>query len=121
MDGDKTSVTERLEAYNQRFEALLDMLRGNLPLRGESKAQAQALLKSLKGDLEAEYRKMSTVRGRQELTEIETAYYYPTIHQTFAEISVATNTIPDGKWHSNLYGAKINITHTLHQLRADTE
>lgn len=117
MNADKASVIERLEAYDRRFEELLAMLQNMLPLRGEAKDRAQALLKSLKEDLGAEYRKMSTVRGQKELTEVERSCYAPVIHQAFADIHVATNSTPNDKWHSELYGAQISITYMLHELR----
>jgi hypothetical protein len=119
VDPDTLSVIERLEAYNQRFEELLAMLRGSLPLRGADKDKAQALYKSLKTDLEAEYRKMSTVRGQEALTDVERSCYAPVIHQTFTELYSPTNAVPDAKLHGHLYGARINITHMLHQLQRD--
>jgi hypothetical protein len=118
MDNERVSVIARLEAYNQRFEAILEMLRGQLPLRGVAKVEAQAKLKSLKQDLGEEFRLMSSVRGEASLTEIEKAFYAPAISQTFTEISIPTNSIPDGKWFSELYGAQMNILHTLNELRA---
>ena len=95
MDADKASVIERLEAYKRRFDELIDMLSGQLPLRGDAKGRAQALLKSLKEDLGAEYRRMSTARGQEALNATEKAYYSGVIHQCFAEVHVATNTTPN--------------------------
>jgi hypothetical protein len=121
VDQDKASVIERLEAYNRRFEELLALLAGDLPLRGAAKDRAQVLLKALKEDLGAEYREMSTIRGQATLTDIERSCYAPVVHQAFADIHVATNSTPNEKWHSELYGAQISITHMLHQLRGDSE
>jgi hypothetical protein len=119
MDPETADVIARLEAYNRRFGELLDMLTGRLPLTGDAKTLAQERLKVLKNDLGAEYKQMSTARGKAALNQVERSYYYPTIHQTFVEIYVAVNTVPDAKWHSVLYGARINITHTLHQLHRE--
>lgn len=121
MDADTASVIARLEAYERRFDELIDLLSGALPLHGQAKALAQSRLKSLKDDLGAEHRKMSTVRGQAALTETERTCYADVIHQTHAEISVPTNSIPDGKWHNELFGARINITHMLHELRRGPE
>ena len=121
MDADTASVVARLEAYDRRFEELMAMLSGGQPLRGEEKARAQALLVSLKADLKAENRRMSTARGEGALTPAERAYYAPAVLQCSTEIYVATNTTPDARWHGDLYGARINITHALHELRGGAE
>jgi hypothetical protein len=121
MNADKKSVIDRLEAYKKRFDELLAMFEGKLPLRGEAKERARELLKSLKADLEAEHKKMSTQRGEAELTDIERSCYVSVIHQTFTDIHVTTNSIPNDKWVGSLYGARINLTHMLHELREDSE
>lgn len=118
MDGSKESVIQRLEAYLKRFDDLLAMLQGTLPLRGEAKAEAQAVYKALKTDLGEEYKRMSTSRSREALTETEQAYYQPVIHQTFVELYSPTNATPDGKLYGHLYGARINITHMLDQMKS---
>ena len=119
MHPEKASVLERLEAYDERFESLLTMLSGALPLSGEAKIEAQKQLKCLKADLDSESREMHTNRGQMALNEIEKAYYAHVIHQTSAEITVAANTIPNENWHGVLYGARISITIMIHQLRGN--
>ena len=119
MNSDKASIISRLEAYDLRFEELLGCLGGRLPLAGAEKDHAQALLRDLKADLEREYRAMATVRGEAELTADERAYYQPVIHQTFADIRTKWNSVPDGKWFNDLAGARISLTHMLHEMRRD--
>ena len=116
MGQDKASVVARLEAYNQRFGAILDLLEVTLPLHGELKEKAQSLLKSLKGDLKTEYQKMSTLKGQEQLSEVERTCYEPVIHETYAGIQTSSNSIPDKEWIDDLYDARINITHMLDQL-----
>ena len=118
MDDDIASVSgSDLDAYDSRFEGLLTMLSGGRALHGDAASAARALLTSLKADLKEESRRMSTVRGEAVLTAAERAYYAPTIHQCSSEINVATNTTPDGRWYDDLYRSRVNLTHTLHQLR----
>ena len=121
MNAERASVIGRLEAFKVRFDALLELLQGPLPLQGQAKSHAQALLTGLKGDLGESYREMSSVRGETALNDTERAYYYHAIHQAFTDIHVATNSIPTEKWHSELYCARISITHAIHVLSRDSQ
>jgi hypothetical protein len=114
-DTEKQAIIDRLQEYEADFSELLDMLQ-DLPLRGEVKSEAQEKMKALKERLKAEYKEGDTVRGREAMNHYEQAFLYPAIHQAYAGIHVAWNSVPSDKWHSELYSGRIDITHMLHQL-----
>ena len=116
MTGDeKQSVIDRLKAYKKQFDDLLALVE-NLPLQRKDKTKAQEMLKTLKGSLKNDYKVGATVRGQQRMTQVERQYFHPAVHEAYAEIHVRWNTVPNGQWFSELYGARINIAHMLHQL-----
>ena len=121
MNSDKASVSEKLETFDRRFEEILKLLAWNLPLNIELKRRVQLLLRSLKADLGSEYKKMDTVRGEVALNKIEKAYYKPSVQKAFVDISVKWNSVPNRKWFSELYSARISITYTLDQLRRNND
>lgn len=119
-DTEKQTVINRLEEYEVDFSELLDMLQ-DLPLRGEKKSEAHERMKALKEKLKAEYEEGYTVRGREAMNHYEKAFLYPAIHQAYAGIHVAWNSVPSDKWHSELYSGRIDITHMLHQLKGESD
>ena len=121
MNAERASVIGRLEAFKVRFDVLLELLQGPLPPQGQAKSHAQTLLTSLKGDLGGVYRDMSSVRGEAALNDTERAYYSSAIHQDFTDVQVATNSIPNEKWQSELYCARISIIHAIDLLRRDSQ
>ena len=118
MTGDeKQSVIDRLKAYKKQFDDLLALLE-NLPLGRSDKIKAQQMLKTLKDNLKNDYKTGATIQGQQRMTEAERHYFHPAVHEAYAEIHVRWNTVPNGQWLSQLYGAQSNITHMLHQLES---
>jgi hypothetical protein len=119
VDQDKASVIQRLEAYKLRIDEIMTLLEGTLPLRGEAREQAQSLLKSLKADLGDERERMSTVHGQAALSDIERSHYASVIGKAYTEIQVTINSIPNDKWHNDLYRARFPMIQMLHDLRGD--
>ena len=114
---ERQTVIDRLKAYKGQFDELLDLLE-NLPLQREDKAKAQHMLKTLKSSLRNDYRAGATVVGEQQMIEVERQYFHPAIHEAYAGIHVRWNTVPKEQWRSELYGARISITHMLDQLES---
>lgn len=114
-DHEEQSVIDRLKAYNKQFDDLLALLEG-IPLGREGKDRARQLLKALKDGLRRDFKVGDSTRGQSQMTQAEKQCFYPAVHQAHAEIHVAWNSVPSGKWLSELYGAQINITHMLHDL-----
>ena len=101
---EKQGVIDRLLAYKKQFDDLLALLDG-IPLGREGTDRARQLLKGLKDGLRRD-------------SDVEIPYFGSAVRQALAEIHVAWNGAPSGEWFSELYGAQINITHALHQLKS---
>jgi hypothetical protein len=114
---ERRSVIRRLKAYEKQFDDLLGLLE-NLPLQYEDKSRAQQMLKTLKDSLRNDYKAGDTIRGQERMTRAERQYFHPAVHEAYAEIRVRWNTVPNEQWRSELYGARINITHMLHELES---
>ena len=114
-DHERQSVIDGLKAYKKQFDDLLALLE-NLPLQRNDKTKAQQMLKRLKDSLKNDYKAGDTIRGQQRMTEAKRQYFHPAVHEAYAEIQVRWNTVPNEQWRSELYGARINIAHMLHQL-----
>ncbi len=109
-DTEKQAVIDRLREYEIEFRDLLAMLQ-DLPLRGKEKTEAQQKLRSLKELLKAEFKAGDTVWGRAAMNHFEKSFLHPAIHQAYAGIHVAWNSVPSDKWHAELYSGQ-NRHHT---------
>jgi len=112
---EQLDVIDRLKSYKKQFDDLLTQFE-DLPLPPEGKDKAQQMLKTLKDSLKSDYKEGRAVRRRQQMTQAEVQYFYPAVHEAHADIHIRWNTVPNEQWRSELYGARINITHVLHQL-----
>ena len=113
---DKKACIGRLAKFEAELDAL-EQLASRAPLRSNEKRKAQELLTRIKGELMAEYKARSTLRGQREMSEIEEHCYYPAVHEAFTRLSVKTNSIPNLDWVHQLYDARSSISYYLHQLR----
>lgn len=83
------------------------------------KERIRKLYTSLKTDLRTVYKRGNTKRGREEMSEIEKVYFHPAITQAYCHLSASTNSDPiNSNWHSDLYGARIDINYLLRQLES---
>lgn len=113
-DVEKQAVIDQLWEYERKFTAIMELIGDKRQLRGEEKTQAQQMLRELKDSLESDCKELH--RNREQLNQYESAYLEPALREAKADIMIRVNTIPNNNWHSNLYGACIDITHMLHQL-----
>jgi hypothetical protein len=113
---DRQSVIERLRPVEKQFDDILELIGDSRVLRGDAKFSAQTKLRELKENLQVECKRMNTLRGQESLTPCEMAFYEPAMRKASAEISVRWNSLPGRQWHTNLYGARINISHALFEL-----
>ena len=112
---EKQSVIIRLSEYLDQIDQLLAMLE-NLPLRRAQKNEAWQKMKALKEKLEAEFREGATARGQSAMNRYEKAFLHPAIHEAHTEINVHWNSIPDLKWHDELYSARMDVKYMLDKL-----
>jgi hypothetical protein len=114
MDADRDAVIERLNYFDKQFEELLTMLDGGGSLTGGRKSEAQDRLSQLKRDLAAEEKDLN--RRRDELNHWERAFLEPAVRKAGALLRTRVNSPPGPKWHSELYGARIEITYMKRDL-----
>ena len=113
---DARSCVARLEQIDADFNDLGGMFQGKT-LFNEDRRSAQEKLRLLKEFLFSEVKRLRKAERKGRLTQIEETYYYPAIREAKAELTMPWNSIPDGKWHSELYGSQVSITHVLFQLK----
>jgi hypothetical protein len=109
----KDAVISKLSEYERRFTEIMNMV-ADKPPQGDEKLRAQELLKELKASLKADLKDLDA--RRDELNHYEKAFLDPALREASADMKTAVNTVPDGRWHSDLYGARMDITHLLRQL-----
>ncbi len=110
------ACAEKLESFRDEINILMNFIDDRCVVSGQDKTCAQEMLTKLKTRLNSEYRRISTIKGHDDLNDIEQAYYAPAVHQASASIRVKTNSTPGPSWVSDLYDARTDITHLLDQL-----
>lgn len=115
---DKDMCVNELENFDTQIQKILSLFdeRGFL-VPDASVSDAQEKLKILKQNLENEYKKRSTVKGKKSMTETEKLYFLPAVHQTFAYLKIKTNSSPDEKWVMELKRAEQEIRYHLNALK----
>lgn len=108
----------KLYRLRDQFNEILNLLGQKHSLRGEEKAKAQELLKALKGQLRNEYKFGSTLKGEKKMTQVEIAYYFPAVQDALNNIYVKTNSVPNGRWRSDLFSALGQIEFFIRQLES---
>lgn len=106
-----------LQSYSDEIDQIIALFdnRGYI-LKGQ-KENAQALLTKLKESLKNDYKSRDTKKGEEQMTEVESACFFPAIHETYANMSIKTNSRPSPAWTFELYDAQSTIKHYLHQLK----
>lgn len=98
-------VLEKLAAIRSEADAIMKLFEnGRVPQA--SVQQAQALFRALKEKLQADYKRMATVRGEAALSEVERHFYKPAIDDAWANTVIGRvrwNTRPDHHWHDALW------------------
>lgn len=109
-------VIDLLSEYENRFNEILNLIGDKQSFKREEKEHIQHLLKHLKEDLDEDCKEEN--RRQDEMTECERRFFYPAVRKTHANIRVRWNTDPiKSRWHSELYGARMDISHPLFQLK----
>ncbi len=87
-------------------------------IKPQNIAQARELFQNLRLDLEQAYRLRSTNLGEARMSEIESAFFYPAVHEAFANLTVRANSIPDEKWLHELGDMEFTLNYYLSGLRS---
>jgi hypothetical protein len=114
---DEQNVAKRLRAHRDRIDKLMSLISSASCLLKPQKAEAQALMKSVKRNLRADYSSGATVRGHNRLTPAERAYFQPAVHEASTKLRARWNSNPiRSNWYSDLYDARTDIEFFLNQL-----
>jgi hypothetical protein len=110
-------VIRELRDYRRRLDELITILEGKHGVSEEQHDELQALLTSLKADLKAAARGGRVCNSSGPPSQIEQAFFAPTLQKAAANLRVAVNSHPiRSDWFSCLYEVRWDIDHPLHQL-----
>src|SRR4051794_9533263 len=98
LDNARICLT-KLEQFNSDFDELRGLYSGKV-LFNDDRRNAQHKLRALKESLAEEAKRLRELERKKQLTHVEEAYYFPAIHQTYADLTLRWNSVPDAKWHS---------------------
>jgi hypothetical protein len=105
-----------LQEYSDKIDEITSLICNGRVIPGQ-KEKAQSLLKAFKESLQEDYHSRSILTGEKKMTRVEKSFFYPAIHEAFAIITIRYNSIPSGKWHSELYDAQYSIKYYLNDLK----
>jgi hypothetical protein len=114
-DAERDAAIATLQSFADKFTGIMDLIGDSNGLTGDKKTQAQELLRELKDGLKAETKELH--RRRDKLNKYEKAFVEPALREADADIMTAVNTTPNQKWRTDLYGARMDVTHLLDQLK----
>lgn len=113
---DLESCRERLKAFADKLEALMDLIGDAHRLVGDDQQLARERYRELKNELRTESKRGATQRGWRRLTEAERLFYHRPVTEAWCRLYSPTNCVPGRRLFSELYDARINITHALHEV-----
>jgi hypothetical protein len=114
-EDEKQGVINLLEYFERQFTDLMEFIDNKGQLRGAEKEDARSMLRDLKADLEKTCKDLH--RREDELNHYERAFLEPALRKAKANLGISVGSIPGPKWGTQLYGARIDITFMLAQLR----
>jgi hypothetical protein len=114
-DVERDTAIAVLQSYSNKFTTILDMIGASNGLTGNAKHEAQELLRELKESLKVDCKLLDQSKGK--LNKYDDCFVEPALRKCKANIQSPWNAVPNQKVHSDLYGARIDITHALHQLK----
>jgi len=112
---DKQECINELRSFVLEIQNILDFIQ--TPRKSsDEKYQAQEMLKIFKNRLETAYKTRDKARTHEKLTDIEKAYFFPAVHEAFANLTIKTNSTPNEKWGFELVDTQNTIQYYLGQL-----
>jgi predicted house-cleaning noncanonical NTP pyrophosphatase (MazG superfamily) len=100
----ETEVLQKLDAIREEAEQIGKIV-GNGRVTQAQVPYSQELFRELKKKLETEYKRMSTVKGEANLSDVEAYFYKPAIDDAWANTTIGRvrwNSRPDSSWHEVL-------------------
>lgn len=112
---DKRECANKLQGFVEEIQNLLDFLQ-HTPKSLGKKHQAQEMLKTFKERLKIAYQIRDKASAYERMTETEKAYFFPAVHEAFANLTITTNSNPSEKWELDLIDAQNTLNYYLNQL-----
>lgn len=108
----RNEIVEKLTSLSRRLRQVEDMLppRAMTPRTVE---EAKAIVVKVRSELEAEYKRMHTIKAQANLTAYETHYYGAIWRSYFGLTSIYPNRRPSQEWRSRVYDARGEIDYVL--------
>ena len=117
MPDDDRDVYERLKAWDAKIRDLMNLYAGQSHIPRKDLERGRAMYKDLKDGLRTEYKSHQSSGRRPPLTEAERIWYTSPIHEAFCQLRAPTNS-KSNAWFTCLFGAQIDITHMLSQMKS---
>ena len=113
----KEECINQLQSYCDEIDEITALLDERGFAFGVKREKAQELLTNLKKKLKDDYDSRKTNYGREQMSEVESRYFFHAIHEAHTHIYVKTNSVPSEKWRSELGVARHTINDYLWSLR----
>lgn len=115
---DRQAAVDFLSAYANQMDALMALLSRGRSMIEADRLKVTDMYPTLKNALKEDYRRLSRKKSQGEATQVEMAFLLPAVHQASTRLRPATNTNPfTSNWLDAVYSAKIDIDHSLNQLK----
>lgn len=102
----KKECEESLKHFVNAINEIIQFWGSETHLSRSDKSIVQSKLRILKSEFKLAYDSRSTIKGSNEMSRFEAAFFYPAIHESMTKISVRVNSQPDEKWQHELYSAQ---------------
>lgn len=108
----------RLEGHASALTEIRALIEDRQHLAQADVDDARAKLRDAKSAIESAYKSGSTVKGASGLSDAESRYYQPAVHEVATQLpSLATRSGP--KWVNELYKASMTLDWYIDQLKTE--
>ena len=119
---EKQTALDFLSEYERQMNALMERLRPGDGMNSDEREEVREMYRSLKESLKADKHRLESTQRRGEITHLEYAFLLPTVSEALTELRPAVNSNPiKSRWDSAVYAAHVDISHTLCELRGQSE
>lgn len=114
----KEECIRKLQWYSDKIDEIVGLFGQGSRVPREDVPNARELLKELKDSLKSDYRSRDTKRGREQMSDVESAFFFPAVHEAWTSINVKTHYVPSTQWVEELSYAQVSINHNLGDLKS---